>query len=201
MRSARAAVPRELLPAQPARVARPNPSGVCAGRARRGAARARSRARSGLRGAAAALVGRRRPRAPVVCAAAAGARAGAAPHRRVQVGALAARSNLNFLERSQSFLSPPPARMPPPVATGGRQPSRASLPVARPRQPPGRRARSARPPPPPPPSRPPPRTKWTRRVPHPVLIGHAAPPHPTPLGFPVRPARRGPGERSRRRAA
>jgi hypothetical protein len=23
---------------------------------------------------------------------------------------------------------------------------------------------------------PPPRTKWTRRVPHPVLIGHAAPP-------------------------
>ena len=24
------------------------------------------------------------------------------------------------------------------------------------------------------PSRPPPRTKWTRRVPHPVLIGHAA---------------------------
>ena len=28
--------------------------------------------------------------------------------------------------------------------------------------------------PPPPPPPPPPRTKWTRRVPHPVLIGHAA---------------------------
>jgi hypothetical protein len=27
-----------------------------------------------------------------------------------------------------------------------------------------------------PPPPPPPRTKWTRRVPHPVLIGHAAPP-------------------------
>ena len=27
---------------------------------------------------------------------------------------------------------------------------------------------------PPPPPHPPPRTKWTRRVPHPVLIGHAA---------------------------
>ena len=31
-------------------------------------------------------------------------------------------------------------------------------------------AADRRPPPPPPP----PRTKWTRRVPHPVLIGHAA---------------------------
>ena len=35
----------------------------------------------------------------------------------------------------------------------------------------GRRRQLAVPPPPPPP---PPRTKWTRRVPHPVLIGHAA---------------------------
>ena len=34
-------------------------------------------------------------------------------------------------------------------------------------------ARHARPHPPPPPP-PPPRTKWTRRVPHPVLIGHTA---------------------------
>ena len=33
--------------------------------------------------------------------------------------------------------------------------------------------RGAAPPPPPPPA-PPPRTKWTRRVPHPVLTGHAA---------------------------
>ena len=33
-----------------------------------------------------------------------------------------------------------------------------------------RRLPPRRPPPPPPPSR----TKWTRRVPHPVLIGHAA---------------------------
>ena len=35
-------------------------------------------------------------------------------------------------------------------------------------------AARARPVPPPPPPPPPPRTKWTRRVPHPVLIGHAA---------------------------
>ena len=37
-------------------------------------------------------------------------------------------------------------------------------------------------PPPPPPPPPPPRTKWTRRVPHPVLIGHAASPHPVLIG-------------------
>ena len=36
------------------------------------------------------------------------------------------------------------------------------------------RVRGSRPPPPPPP----PRTEWTRRVPHPVLIGHAASPRP-----------------------
>jgi hypothetical protein len=35
-------------------------------------------------------------------------------------------------------------------------------------------------------SPPPPRTKWTRRVPHPVLIGHAArPSHPRPLPHPA----------------
>jgi hypothetical protein len=34
---------------------------------------------------------------------------------------------------------------------------------------------------PPPPPSPTPRTKWTRRVPHPVLIGHAVP-HPVLIG-------------------
>ena len=43
--------------------------------------------------------------------------------------------------------------------------------------PPGRRGARHRPPPPPPP-----RTKWTRRVPHPVLIGHAASLTPYGLG-------------------
>ena len=52
--------------------------------------------------------------------------------------------------------------------------ARASSCASRParRQPSPRRPAAPRLPPPPP------RTKWTRRVPHPVLIGHAASPHP-----------------------
>ena len=51
--------------------------------------------------------------------------------------------------------------MPPPKA--------ASRVAARAERPPPARAQRTLPPP-----LPPPRTKWTRRVPHPVLIGHAA---------------------------
>ena len=61
----------------------------------------------------------------------------------------------------------PPA--PPPFVLSGHAPTPRESPAA-PNKGPG--PQRATPPPPPPPR--PPRTKWTRRVPHPVLIGHAA---------------------------
>jgi hypothetical protein len=96
------------------------------------------------------------------------------------------------LLRSPPPPPPPPSPPPPPCSQAHRRP-RARLRRRVAKRDPNTNVRAlageilvhqslntARPTPPPPPRRaargrgPPPRTKWTRRVPHPVLIGHAA---------------------------